>query len=136
MALFSSPFDTLLGLQQALDTFRTSGCAPLLLTAVVSDVAVLTVLWVLSGIGNALQLVANASFVQEVPAHLRGRAFGVAGTLLMVLQGVVLLVAGALAEATEPRVSVAVVALACLLLVPVLPAAAQGVPDLRRTIME
>jgi HSP20 family protein len=25
MALFSSPFDTLLGLQQALDTFRTSG---------------------------------------------------------------------------------------------------------------
>src|SRR5215208_6979584 len=25
MALFSSPFDTLLGLQQALDSFRTSG---------------------------------------------------------------------------------------------------------------
>ena len=62
-------------------------CAPLLLTAVVEDVVVLVVLWTLAGVGNALQLVANSAFVQAVPAHLRGRAFGVAGTLLMAVQG-------------------------------------------------
>jgi MFS family permease len=97
-----------------------ASCLPLLLTAVVQDVAVITVLWVLAGIGNALQLVANASFVQEVPQHLRGRAFGVAVTLLMAVQGVLLLVAGALAEVTGPRVPVAVLAGLGLLLVPLL----------------
>jgi MFS family permease len=95
-------------------------CAPLLLTAVVEDVALLVVLWTLAGIGNALQLVANSAFVQAVPAHLRGRAFGVAGTLLMAVQGVLLLVAGALAEVTGPRTPVAVLAGLTLLLVPVL----------------
>jgi MFS family permease len=95
-------------------------CAPLLLTAVVEDVGVLVVLWTLAGIGNALQLVANSAFVQAVPAHLRGRAFGVAGTLLMAVQGVLLLVAGALAELTGPRVPVAVLAAVTLLLVPFL----------------
>ena len=58
-----------------------------------------------------------------MPAHLRGRAFGVAATLLMAVQGVVLLAAGALAEVTGPRVPVAVLAAACLLLVPLLAAA-------------
>lgn len=98
-------------------------CLPLLLTAVVQDVVVLSALWVLAGIGNAMQLVANASFVQEVPPHLRGRAFGVAVALLMAVQGALLLVAGALAEVAGPRVPVAVMAAAALLLVPVLVAA-------------
>ena len=77
-------------------------------------------LFVVAGMGNALQLVANACFVQEVPQHLRGRAFGVAVTLLMAVQGVVLLVAGALAEVAGPRVPVAVLAAAALLMIPVL----------------
>jgi MFS family permease len=104
-------------------------CAPLLLTAFVQDVVVLVVLWTLAGVGNALQLVANSAFVQAVPAHLRGRAFGVAGTLLMAVQGVLLLVAGALAELTGPRVPVAVLAGLTLLLVPFLARAAQDTPE-------
>ena len=100
-----------------------TSCVPLMLTAVVQDALVLCGLWAVAGAGNALQLVANSSYVQAVPAHLRGRAFGVAATLLMAVQGVVLLAAGALAEVTGPRVPVAVLAAACLLLVPLLAAA-------------
>ena len=100
-----------------------SSCLPLLLTAFVEDVVVIAVLWLLAGVGNALQLVANASFVQAVPQHLRGRAFGVAATLLMAVQGLLLLVAGALAELTGPRVPVAVLAGLALLVVPLLSSA-------------
>lgn len=92
--------------------------APLLLTPFVGSLVVLAALWVLAGSGNALQLVANAAYVQAVPAHLRGRAFGIAGTALMAIQGVVLLAAGALAEITGPRVPVAVLALLGLALLP------------------
>jgi MFS family permease len=111
-------------------------CAPLLLTAVVEDVALLVVLWTLAGIGNALQLVANSAFVQAVPAHLRGRAFGVAGTLLMAVQGVLLLVAGALAEVTGPRTPVAVLAGLTLLLVPVLARSASAAAPVLPVVAE
>jgi MFS family permease len=107
-------------------------CVPLLATPFVDSIPLIVALWVVAGVGNALQLVANSSFVQEVPAHLRGRAFGVAATLLMVLQGVVLLAAGALAELTEPRVPIAVLALLCLLLVPRLSRGPQGPAILSR----
>jgi hypothetical protein len=93
-------------------------CLPLLGTPWVDDLRLVGALWVLAGVGNALQVVANAAFVQAVPAELRGRAFGVAATLLMVLQGVVLLAAGAAAEAVDPAVPVAVAAGLGLLLVP------------------
>ncbi len=109
-----------------------ASCTPLLLTAVVDDVVVLVVLWTLAGLGNALQLVANSAFVQAVPPHLRGRAFGAAGTLLMAVQGVLLLVAGAMAEMTGPRMPVAVLAGVTLLLVPFLTRAAQTAPPLAR----
>jgi MFS family permease len=100
----------------------------------VSSLALLTALWVLAGCGNALQLVANSSFVQAVPRHLRGRAFGAAVTLLMVVQGTVLLGAGALAEVTEPRIPIAVLALLSLLLVPLLPARTQASAIMRRSV--
>ena len=95
-------------------------CLPLLLTVVVEDVHVLLALWTLAGVGNAMQLVANAAFVQAVPQHLRGRAFGFAGALLMAVQGLVLLAVGALAEATGPRVPVSLAAALALLVLPVL----------------
>lgn len=91
---------------------------PLLLTPLFDSVLLIGVLWVLAGLGNALQLVANASYVQAVPAHLRGRAYGIAGTALMLVQGVVLLCAGALAEAVDARIPVAVMAGVGLLLLP------------------
>lgn len=107
-------------------------CVPLLATPYVDSIPVMVALWVIAGLGNAMQLVANAAFVQEVPPHLRGRAFGVAATLLMVLQGTVLLAAGALAEVTGPRVPIAVLALLSLLVVPALSPCAQGLTILRR----
>ncbi len=109
-------------------------CVPLLATPFVDNLPVIVVLWVLAGCGNCLQIVANSAYVQAVPPHLRGRAFGVAGTLLMVLQGVVLLSAGALAEVTDSRVPIAVVAALCLLLAPVLPAKTQGRVILGRSV--
>jgi MFS family permease len=95
-------------------------CVPLLLTPFLDNLAVIAALWVVAGTGNALQLIANAAYVQAVPAHLRGRAFGVAGSALMAIQGVSLLAAGALAEVTDPRVPVAVGALVALIAVPAL----------------
>ncbi len=106
----------------------TASCLPLLATAFVADVRLLALLWLLAGAGNALQLVANSSFVQAVPSHLRGRAFGVAGTLLMALQGLLLLAAGALAEVAGPRTPIAVAAVLVLVCVPFLPRSAGTLP--------
>ena len=93
-------------------------CLPLILTPLIDSLVLLAAAWVLAGTGNALQLIANASYVQAVPAHLRGRAYGIAGTALAAIQGVVLLLVGALAEVTDPRVPVAVVAALGLTLLP------------------
>ena len=91
---------------------------PLLATPFLHSTALLAACWVLAGTGTALQLIANASFVQAVPRHLRGRAYGVAGTALAAVQGVVLLLAGALAEVTGPETAVALIALIGLMLIP------------------
>jgi Na+/melibiose symporter-like transporter len=96
-------------------------CLPLLLTPVVDSVVLLVVLWTLAGVGNALQLVANSAFVQAVPSHLRGRSFGFAGAAMFAVQGLVLLLGGALAEVTGARVAVAIAAALCVLCVPFLP---------------
>jgi len=88
--------------------------AALALSPLLGSVELIAAVWFLAGAGTALQLIANAAFVQAVPAHLRGRAFGVAGTALMAVQGLVLLLAGALAEQLGPRSSVSVIALAGL----------------------
>ena len=91
-----------------------SSCLLLMLSPLVDDLRLLTALWVLAGLGNALNLVANSAFVQAVPSSLRGRAFGFAGAALFAVQGVVLLGAGGLAELIGPREAVAAAAAACL----------------------
>ena len=115
-------------------------CLPLALTPLVDSLAVIAVLWLVAGTGNALQLVANAAFVKAVPPHLRGRAFGVAGSALMAIQGVGLLATGAVAEVAGPRVPVAVAAVVALIVLPTVSgglrrwrtAPAQGPTVLRR----
>ncbi len=97
-----------------------STCGLLALSPLVDDLRLLAVVWALAGVGNAMQLIANASFVQAVPQHLRGRAFGFAGSALFAAQGVVLLVAGGIAELTGARVAVAVMAGGAALVVPLL----------------
>ena len=92
-----------------------SGIA-LMTTPLLDQVWLVTAVWTLAGVGTALQLIANAAFVQAVPPHLRGRAFGVAGTLLMATQGLVLLAAGGLADLIGPGSSVALMAAGGLVL--------------------
>lgn len=91
---------------------------PLALTPLLDSMVLLALAWVIAGTGNALQLIAGVSYVQAVPPHLRGRAYGIAGTGLAAVQGLVLLLAGALAEVVGPRVPVAVAALLGLALIP------------------
>lgn len=99
-------------------------CVPLLLTPFTRSGAAVAALWLLSGAGGAGQLVANAGFMTAAPAHARGRAFGLAVTVLMAVQGLVLLTAGALSEAVDPRWAVAAAALLALALLPLVPRAA------------
>lgn len=94
-------------------------CVPLLLTPWAGSGAAVAALWVLSGAGGAAQLVANATFMTAAPPEARGRAFGLAVTCLMAVQGLALLGTGALAESLDPRGAVAVAALLALALLPV-----------------
>lgn len=64
-------------------------------------------LLVLSGLGTAYQLPANAAFVTAVPAAVRGRAFGLVQSGIVAVQGVGFLLAGALAERLPPHTVVA-----------------------------
>ena len=61
-------------------------------------VVVAIALLVMSGLGTAYQLPANAAFVTAVPASVRGRAFGLVQSAIVAVQGAGFLVAGALAE--------------------------------------
>lgn len=85
-------------------------CAALALTALLHTLALIAVAWFVAGTGTALQTVANSAFVQAVPRELRARAFGVAATALMTVQGAVLLAAGGLADVVGAREAVTVVA--------------------------
>lgn len=80
---------------------------PLLAAPLMDSSSALTGLFVLAGTGSAIQLIVNAEYVLRTPPELRGRAYGVAGTLLMATQGVVLLATGAAAEAWSPRTVIA-----------------------------
>ncbi|WP_245641957.1 MFS transporter [Nonomuraea candida] len=82
-------------------------CAPLIVTAIRPPLAVVLAAWVLSGIGGAYQLAANAAFVQHVPAERRAQAFGLVQSGLMAVQGVGILVGGFAAERLGPEPVVA-----------------------------
>jgi MFS family permease len=88
---------------------------PLLLTPLMPGVAATAALWVVAGVGASMQVVANAAYVLATPPDFRGRAFGIASTLLLGIQGLVYLLAGAVAERVEPDVVVAALAGAGLL---------------------
>jgi hypothetical protein len=111
--------------------------APLLATPLASSVGEVFALWVLAGTGSAMQLITNAAYLQAAPAAARGRAFGVAVTSLMGVQGLVLLATGALAEVTSASTAVALaaaVSLAVLALLrrPARELVAQGNADIDR----
>ena len=114
--LLRVPQERRLGLLPALTVLA---CLPLLLTPLLSAVPLVVLLWVLAGAGNALQIVASAEYVRSAPAEARGRAVGLAGTALMGVQGIVLVLAGGAADVFGARPAVALAgALGLLLLVP------------------
>ncbi|GGO60679.1 MFS transporter [Nonomuraea cavernae] len=82
-------------------------CLPLIVTAMRPPLAVVLVAWVVSGIGGAYQLAANAAFVQRVPAERRGQAFGLVHAGLMAAQGIGILAGGLAAERLGPEPVVA-----------------------------
>ncbi|MDX3099829.1 MFS transporter [Nonomuraea angiospora] len=82
-------------------------CAPLIVTALYPPLEVVLAAWVLSGVGGAYQLAANAAFVQQVPAERRAQAFGLVQSGLMAVQGIGILVGGFAAERLGPEPVVA-----------------------------
>lgn len=87
-------------------------CAPLIVTAIRPPLAVVLAAWVLSGIGGAYQLAANAAFVQSVPPERRAQAFGLVQSGLMTVQGIGILVGGFAAERLGPEPVVALAGIA------------------------
>lgn len=94
--------------RRLLGPLAVASCLPLVASAAQPGLGPLLALWVLSGLACAYQVPANAAFVAAVPDEHRGQAFGLAVTALRVTQGVGVLLAGLLAEATGPSRAVAV----------------------------
>jgi diguanylate cyclase (GGDEF)-like protein len=86
-------------------------------TAFNPNVWIVGVLWVLGGAGSVMSITANRVFVALVPRELRGRAFGVAAGGIAGIQGLVAIIAGALADGVGPAIAVADIALPALALI-------------------
>jgi hypothetical protein len=81
---------------------------PLVLCFLQPPLAVVALLWVTSGAcATAYLILAQAAFVLGVPDHRRGAATGLAGAGVLSSQGVAVLAAGVLADATNPVLAVA-----------------------------
>ena len=74
-------------------------CAPLIASAWDPPLWAVLPLWALAGAGGAYQLAAAAAFVQASHPATRARAFGVAQSGLCAVQGLGILVGGAMAQA-------------------------------------
>lgn len=83
-------------------------CAPLVASALRPPLPVLVPLLMLAGVGGAYQLAAARAFVQALPNGHRGRAFGVAQSGLLAVQGLGILAAGAAARWISPPTVVAI----------------------------
>ncbi|ADB33681.1 major facilitator superfamily MFS_1 [Kribbella flavida DSM 17836] len=83
-------------------------CVPLVFCALEPGLLPTVGLWALSGLASAYHLPTSAAFVQAVPDHQRGQAFGVASTALKSSQGLGILLAGALAEPLGAPLALAV----------------------------
>jgi hypothetical protein len=80
----------------------------LVLFAFRPGLTVALVILVVSGLCAAFQLAANAAFVQAAPAEQRSQAFGLAQGGISLGQGLVMIAAGAAAEAISPAAVVAI----------------------------
>ncbi|GAA1024090.1 MFS transporter [Acrocarpospora pleiomorpha] len=106
-AFLFSRFVTPSGRLRAMGWMSMLTCAPLILCAMRPPLEIVLLLWILSGVGGAYQLAANAAFVQCVPPERRGQAFGLVQSGLLAAQGVGILIGGALAQELGPEPVVA-----------------------------
>jgi MFS family permease len=83
-------------------------CAVLILFFARPAFAAALIILAVSGAFGAYQIAANAAFVQAVPAHWRGRAFGLAQGGMSLGQGTVMVLAGAAAQRLAPATVVAI----------------------------
>jgi MFS family permease len=81
-------------------------CAPLIASAWNPPLAVVLPMWAIAGAGGAFQLAAAAAFVQALTPETRARAFGLAQSGLYAVQGLGILVGGAVAQAIGPTLAV------------------------------
>jgi MFS family permease len=81
-------------------------CAPLIGATANPPLWVVLVLLTVAGYGGAFQLAAAAAFVQSVPDTDRARAFGLAQSGLLAVQGLGILIGGAAAEVIGPHLVV------------------------------
>jgi MFS family permease len=77
-------------------------CLPLAAFAAPIPLAAALGLLVLSGVGTAYNLPANAAFMQSLPPERRAQAFGLAGSGIVALQGLAIVLAGAIADTVGP----------------------------------
>jgi MFS family permease len=89
-------------------------CAPLIASVWNPPLWVVLTAWVVAGAGGAYQLAAAAAFVQALTPGTRARAFGVAQSGLYAVQGLGILIGGAVAEVIGPTLTVGLAGLAGL----------------------
>ena len=75
-----------------------ASCAPLIGSAFGPPLWAVLILWALAGVGSAYQIAAAASFVQMLATENRARAFGLAQSGLLAVQGLGILAGGAVAN--------------------------------------
>jgi MFS family permease len=83
-----------------------ASCAPLIGSAFSPPLWAVLLLWALAGAGEAYQLAAAAAFVQNLTPAARARAFGLAQSGLLAVQGLGILAGGAVANYTGAPVAV------------------------------
>jgi MFS family permease len=83
-----------------------ASCAPLIGSAFSPSLWVVLALWAVAGAGGAYQLAAAAAFVQNLTPENRGRAFGLAQSGLLAVQGLGILAGGAAAQAVGAPMAV------------------------------
>jgi hypothetical protein len=83
-----------------------ASCAPLIGSAFAPPLWVVLLLWALAGAGEVYQLAAAAAFVQSLTPSGRARAFGLAQSGLLAVQGLGILAGGAVANVIGAPVAV------------------------------
>ncbi|MBV8932191.1 MAG: MFS transporter, partial [Kutzneria sp.] len=90
-----------------LGVLAVGACLPLVACVLRPGIPVTVALWALSGMASAYHMPARSAFVQAVPDHGRGQAFGLAATALRTAQGTGVVMVGLAAEWLGPSGAVA-----------------------------